>query len=32
MLDGVTEYVVPRAPAYKNFADVRGYIAQSSGT
>ena len=29
MLDGVEQYVVPRAPAYKNYPDVKAYIAQS---
>ena len=30
MLDGVVEYVVPRAPAYKNRPDVQDYLKQSS--
>lgn len=28
MLDGVVQYVVPRAPAYKRFPDVKNYIDQ----
>jgi hypothetical protein len=31
MLDGATQYVVPRAPQYKNFPDIKDYIAQSGG-
>jgi hypothetical protein len=29
MLDGVEQYVVPRAPAYKNYPDEKAYIEQS---
>ena len=29
LLDGVTQYVLPRAPAYKNRPDIRAYLAQS---
>lgn len=28
MLDGVVQYVVPKAPAYKNYPDVKSYIEQ----
>ena len=30
MLDGVTQYVLPRAPEYRNRADIRAYLAQSN--
>ena len=30
MLDGVTQYVLPRAPAYKNRPDIQAYLAQSN--
>jgi len=29
MLDGVTQYVLPRAPAYKSRPDVKAFLAQS---
>ncbi len=32
MLDGVAEYVVPRTPAYKNYSDVKAYLAQPGGS
>ena len=31
LLDGVTEYVLPRAPAYKSRPDIKAYLAQSGG-
>ena len=31
MLDGVTQYVLPRAPAYKTRPDIKAYLAQSAG-